>query len=183
MSLRVEPVKRNSKDSTRIKQLYKNSFPANEQIPFWFLLWKARKKYIDFSAFYDEDVLVGFTYLISDKDVAFVFYLAIDDKQRSKGYGGLTLSKIRDLYPQNRIILNIEAIDEQANNNEQRIKRKRFYLKNGYKNNGYLVKSGKNWFEVLTKGGDVTPQEYSKLFKKLAGPLLSIFINPKYRNY
>ena len=181
MSLRVEAVKRSSNDLNKIKRLYLNSFPVDEQTSFWFLVWKSKKEFVDLLAFYDKDVLIGFTYMISDKDLTFVFYLAIEESQRSKGYGSSILVKIQDCYPRNRLILNIEAVDGTTSNNKQRMQRKKFYLNNGYKNSNFMLKDGSNAYEVLTNGGDVTVQEYSKLIKKFAGTILSLFVKPEVR--
>ncbi|MCT1578740.1 GNAT family N-acetyltransferase [Oceanobacillus kimchii] len=131
MALRLEKITKDFNDINKLKRLFIKAFPKNERLPLWFLLMKADKDFVDFIGFYDEDDFIGFTYLITNKDLIFVLYLAIDSSQRSKGYGGAVLSKIKELYPNNRLILNIEAIISNSQNYEQRVKRKNFYIKMG----------------------------------------------------
>ena len=39
-----------------------------------------------------------------------------------------------------RLVLNIEALDESSDNNDERIRRREFYVKNGFFGAGYNVK-------------------------------------------
>ncbi|WCM60723.1 GNAT family N-acetyltransferase [Paenibacillus polymyxa] len=180
MSLNVKPITKDLKEINNVYELFRNSFPVNEQIPMWFLWWKSKKDFIDFIAFYDEDVFVGFTYLITNKNLTFVLYLAIDSEIRSKGYGGRLLSNIKKQYPHNRIILNIEAVEEAAINYEQRLKRKNFYMRNGYSKTSFNLFEYGQSYEVLVNGSEVSTEEYRDLFKRFTGPVLSLFFKPKF---
>lgn len=178
MSLRFEPVTKSSKDIHEIKGTFRESFPVHERLPMWFLLWKSKRDFIDFLGVYDEDKLIGYTYLITNDNLTFVLYLTIDSKIRSKGYGGLVLSKIKEHFPNNRIILNIEAVEETAANYEQRLQRKRFYMRNGYRRTNFNILDAGNAYEVLVCGKDVTIEEYRDLIQRFSGPVLSIFVKP-----
>lgn len=83
------------------------------------------------------------------------------------------------LYPNNRIILNIEKINEKAPNNDQRVKHRKFYIKNGYKSSGISVIQKNNVFENLIFGGDCNIREYHMLLKRFAGVFLYPFFKPK----
>ena len=179
MNLRVESITKNSKEVDNIKELFYKSFPKNEQMPLWFLLQKARMDFVDFLAIYDDNVFVGFTYLVTNKNLTFVLYLAVNDKIRSKGYGRRVLSVIKKKYPNNRIILNIEAIDETSSNYEQRVKRKNFYTRNGFKNSNLVIKESKVLYEVMINNNDVTKEEYYDLIKTFTGKILFLFAKPK----
>ncbi|UFU00208.1 GNAT family N-acetyltransferase [Radiobacillus kanasensis] len=180
MSLRLVSINKDLKDINNIKNLYKNSFPVNEQIPFWYLLYKSKKNYVDLFALYDNELFVGFTCLITNKDITFVLYLAIDNSHRSRGYGGKALSKIKECYPNNRVVLNIEEVNVSAKDYQQRMKRKSFYLKNGFKNSRFKLKEvNNNMFEVLVNKGDITKEEYLNLFKKFTGRTIFVFVKPK----
>lgn len=95
MILRVESVFDNRKEIKKVKELYEGSFPKNERIPINLLLRKAKKDFIEFLVIYDNDVFVGFTYLITREDLTYVLYIAIDNKIRSKGYGSLRSLKLK----------------------------------------------------------------------------------------
>ncbi|MFD2656164.1 GNAT family N-acetyltransferase [Gracilibacillus thailandensis] len=179
MNLRVESINKRSKEIDEVKDLLYGSFPKNEQIPLRFLLWRAKRDFVDFLAIYDNDVFVGFTYLITNKDLTFVLYLAINAKIRSKGYGKMVLSQIKEKYPDNRIILNIEAIDENSYNYKQRVKRKKFYLRNGYQSTNLKINDSGNLYEVMINRNVVSKDEYYDLLKKYSGILLFYFVKPE----
>ena len=179
MNLRVEPISQNSKEIDKIKELFYKSFPKNERMPLWFLLKRAKMDFVDFIAIYDNNVFVGFTYLITNRNLTFVLYLAINDKIRSKGYGRRVLSQIKEKYPNNRIILNIEVVDETASNYEHRVKRKMFYIRNGYQNSNFIVKDHGGLYELMIYGSDVTKEEYYDLIKRFTGSMLFLFVKPK----
>ncbi|MGN7416038.1 GNAT family N-acetyltransferase [Paenibacillus sp. SAF-068] len=175
MSLKIEYVNKSFHEMNSLKELYDGAFPEEEKLPMWFLLWKARKSYIHFVAFYDDLQFIGFTYLIEYKDTTFIFYLAIDTKNRSKGYGSQILSKIKEMYPNNRIILNIEVIDEAASNYEQRVSRKRFYVKNGYRSSNRTISQFNQSYEVMIHGKDLVEDELRSMLKLFAGTILYWF--------
>ncbi|OEH54375.1 hypothetical protein AQ616_11485 [Oceanobacillus sp. E9] len=182
MALRLEKITKDFNDINKLKRLFIKAFPKNERLPLWFLLMKADKDFVDFIGFYDEDDFIGFTYLITNKDLTFVLYLAIDSSQRSKGYGGAVLSKIKELYPNNRLILNIEAIISNSQNYEQRVKRKNFYIKNGYVNSGIMLKENKDYFEIMINQNELIEKEYSELIQRYSG-IFFMFVKPKFIPY
>ena len=51
----------------------------------YFLLERAQSDEIDFLAVYDDDQLIGFTYLIHYLDVVYVFYLTVTPVLRNRG--------------------------------------------------------------------------------------------------
>ena len=77
--------------------LMRTAFPSNEQIPMWLLRVLAFRKNVNFRAFYDDDQFCGVLYTAEDNKYIFVFYLAVNDRIRSKGYG----TKILDWLNQN----------------------------------------------------------------------------------
>lgn len=179
MSLRVESLKKHPQQINKVKELYLNSFPANERIPMNLLLWKAKRDFVDFLIMYDDDdVFVGFTYLITRKDLTYVLYIAIDNNIRSKGYGSRALTLIKEKYPNNRIILNIEFVDEMANNYEQRLTRRKFYVRNDFEDSTLIYQDRWGLYEVLIYRGQVDKEEFYDLLKRFAGTLLFSVFKP-----
>jgi len=177
--LRTQAITKNSKDFPIVEALYASAFPTAEQAPMPYLLKRAEKDYVEFHAYYDGDVFVGFTYVMTYDDLTFVMYLAIDASHRAKGYGSQILTQIKETYPSNRIILNIEAEDESAENNAERKKRKQFYLRNGYCASGTFMKIMGVTYELLVCNGDCTGKEFLALNKRFMGTLLFLFFKPK----
>lgn len=178
--LRTEHLTSKHKDFDQVKALYVKSFPKHERIPMVFLLWKSKKEAVDFVAFYDEDTFVGFAYLVTDKGITFVLFLATSPELRSKGYGSDILSLLQKQYAGNRIILNIEALEDGASNAEQRVKRKDFYLKNGFRDAGLSLVEYGQLYEVLVYGDNVTSREYRGLMHRFVGVPLSFLFMPKF---
>ena len=65
----------------------------------------------------------------------------------------------------------IERLDEQADNKEQRIARRKFYLKNGFTSSGIFIKGTSGDMEILNFGEKVSPEEYLILQRYALGKL------------
>jgi GNAT superfamily N-acetyltransferase len=63
--------------------------------------------------------------------MTFVLYLATDESIRSKGYGSKMLKWIVE-NARRTVVLNIETVEKAYENYEQRLKRQKFYIKNGF---------------------------------------------------
>ncbi|QIK51175.1 GNAT family N-acetyltransferase [Jeotgalibaca porci] len=114
----------NLKTLLKVRRLYLDAFPGFERLPFWVLLYKAKKSDSKLSAIYNGDQFVGLTNVAYYQDIVYLFYLAIDPTLRSHGYGSKILHLLKENYPDKRIFLNIEKIDEMSDNFAQRVKRK-----------------------------------------------------------
>lgn len=82
----------------------------------------------------------------------FVLYLATNEQIRSQGYGSMILDEVKQMTGGKECVLHIEALDENAENYEQRIRRKHFYEKNGFHSTGYMYKESDVEYEVLSTG-------------------------------
>ena len=131
MELRQETVHIYKHGYSEIAKLFKESFPEGEQFPLWTLRLLTVLKPAKFSAFYDGDTLAGILYSIESTDYFFILYLAVNPKIRSCGYGGKILEYTFDRAGDRPIVLNVEALDENADNNEQRKRRNAFYARHG----------------------------------------------------
>jgi hypothetical protein len=78
-----------------------------------------------------------------------------------------------------RIVLNIEELDEQSENYQQRVKRKAFYEKNGFNSSGYIVKEPDARHEMLIRGGSISKAEIEAMYQSLFGQFIGFFIRPK----
>lgn len=178
MSLKTKPITKDSPEAAKAEQVLKGLFPPEELMPFWYLLRGAKKQCVDFLAYYDEDTFVGLSYSVTNEDVTLIMYLAVDGTIQSKGYGSRILTSICERYPDNRIALDIEELDEGAANYEQRVKRKAFYEKNGFVSTGLFLSEGKELYEIMSRGGAVRADDYRRAYRKLAGPFLYPFFKP-----
>lgn len=152
------------KNIAKVRRIYLSSFPAEERMPFpmmvaMSLLWNTR-----FLSFYDNDILCGMLYLASMGKTTFVMFFAVDENQRCKGYGSRILKTLSEIKPKNELILSIEPCEKSADNYEERISRKRFYLANGYRETGYLTRIGGQNQEILIKNGSFSRARFRRFF-------------------
>ena len=130
-----------------VKNIYMEAFPKEERKPFFFFYRSVRKG--------KSEIL-----------------LAVSNQIRSKGTGSKILGEICRQYDDKRILLLIEKIDETANNLEQRIARKRFYLKNGFESSGVLMQGVSGDMEILCHGGSISEDEFIAVQTHALGRIL-----------
>jgi len=175
--LKFESVNIGSSNYNRVKKLYYEAFPKHERFPLWFLLLRSRKKGIDFFAIFDKNIFIGFCYLVTKKDLTYVLYLAIDKAKRGEGYGSHSLNAIRSFKEKNRIFLDIESPMKSSDNYKQRLKRKKFYFKNGYELAEFKIIEMGETFEILSYGvKKVKKAEYFNILKSFFSPFFTPFL-------
>lgn len=160
-------------DKKRVKKLYKEAFPIDEQVPYFALKYFAREK-VNFNAIYHKGQFIGFVYNILYKDIVFLFYFAVKEDIRHQGYGSQILNIMKEKYQGYRILLNIEDIDENSSNYLERLQRQTFYLKNGFYTLDYKVKEGGVVYQMLCydeQHRQVNEEEYLSLLKDYFGNL------------
>lgn len=172
MSIRFKKIRKTCNSYKEVKKLYHTAFPADERIPFWFLMTKSKKDYVQFYSVYEKDKWVGFVYFIYYQDILYIYYLAVSEKERGAGYGSKILKKIITKHQNKRIILFIEPVDKRAKNYEERVNRKKFYEKNGFRDLNYLAVEKNVIYSVLGYGNSVSKKEYLSLMKNYFGKIL-----------
>lgn len=120
-----------------VTNLYVTAFPEDERPPvnMFYSSLKTHQENRLFS-YYEKDEFIGFTYLIFYKDIIYLFFLAIKEEKRNQGYGTKILSDVKDSYPDKVILLCYEEVDESYPDYENRKRREKFYLRNGFIRNG-----------------------------------------------
>lgn len=161
MEIRNKKVKLSDTD---VKNIYFDSFPKNERMPFPMMVAMSKLWNTEFLGFYDDDTLCGFTYLAHNSKIVFVMFFAVDRALRSKGYGSAILQEIRHKYPDKKIIISIETCDSNAPDIETRTRRKDFYMRNGYKETDYLMKLNGVIQEVIIINGEFDKNQFRNFF-------------------
>ena len=163
MSISLKRVSLLSPDYNRIRKLYLTAFPTEERTPFPILMAKSGKDGADFWAVYKDDNWIGIAYNVSRRDITYLFYLAVAESERGKGYGSLILKTLKRYYEGQRYFLALEQLDENAENYTERVSRRRFYEKNGFAPMNCRIKEAKVTYDVMCIGGSVSPEEYKEL--------------------
>lgn len=161
MQIRVKKVRLNSTD---IKRIYFEAFPKRERMPFPMMVAMSKLWNTQFFSLYDGDVPCGFIYLASIGKIVFVMFFAVDKALRSKGYGSAILQDIKNKYPEKKIIVSIEPYEKDAPDIELRTRRKDFYMRNGYKETGYMMKLNGVVQEIIISNGTFVKREFRSFF-------------------
>lgn len=164
MTLRTQPVTPRLPEYRQVKQLYYRAFPKYEQESWRRLMFKRLFWRADFIAFYDEQQLVGFTYLVHHHGIHYLLYLAVNDQVRSQGYGSRILQATRQRYPGETIVLDIEQLDPAAANNQQRQRRLSFYRSNGFELTDRLTPTADVTYQMLSNTSEVDQRKVDDMF-------------------
>lgn len=176
----LRKIHKNMLEYKQIRQLYQSAFPADERAPFALLAAKAARPNVDWWAVFDGDTFVGFMYIVLYKeDLGYLFYFAIEENLRGRGYGSASISALKREYADKRLFLAMEEMDEAAENFEQRKSRKQFYEFNGFCDMHTKLLEGTVIYDVLSMGGTVTKEEYHGLMMGWLG-WWRIFVKTKF---
>lgn len=158
-------VTKESEKFQEIERLYWAAFPREERVPMDTLL-EADGPY-DFIACYDGAILCGFYSALTFGDITHILFLAVEEKLRDHGYGSQILAEIGKAYAGNRVILDVEMVDPEADNNEQREQRIAFYLRNGYHHSGISYGWRGVMYEILILDGTISEEEFWNFWDQL----------------
>lgn len=167
MKLNTEKITRKSQYWHNINSLATEAFPPEEYLAPDKLVEMSKEDNFDFWALTDGDAFVGFMVVQTYKNLAYLFFLAIDSSCRAKGYGSRAIETLRELYPDKKQVVDFEMLDEAAPNNIQRINRRQFYLKNGYKETGLFLSYLGVDYEVFCMSDDFDAREFKDMMKEI----------------
>jgi GNAT superfamily N-acetyltransferase len=169
LNIKLININRNDSDLEKIRQLYLTAFPSDERAPFGLLVRKAKKPNINFFSCHDSETWIGFIYVINHIDLSYLYYFAVDDTKRGKGYGTAILEAARKKYAGRRLFLVIEEVEEKYSNYPQRIDRLHFYEHAGFVRTGQKVQEAKVIFDLMSTDGEISNKEYRSLIKTFMG--------------
>ena len=121
-------------EGQKIKQLYETAFPEDEQIPWKDLMRLVEEMPLDFTAYYDGEMMeqrehsqdclnsaesrenstegqtfIGFTIVYPRKSINWFWYFAVCEKLRGKGYGQKILTQMIEHYRGQSFVLDMES--------------------------------------------------------------------------
>jgi len=160
----------------KVEKLAKEAFPQKEYLAPSTLIEMAKSDDFDFFALYDEETFVGLIAIRTHKEMTYLLFLAIAPTHRSQGYGKRAMETLRSLYPDTQQVVDMEMPDENAENAKQCVRRRGFYLQNGYKPTDHYLACRKVNFEILCMA------DYFNfdLFKEMMSHLSVPDFNPEY---
>lgn len=173
MKLLTQIINDKHKDIDLISSLYESAFPDDEKAPFDTLLHREKKDNVEFVGYYDNQDFVGFTYLIHDDNLHYIFYFAILEKYRNLGYGTKILNLLKEQYQDETIFFEIEVLDKNADNYDERKRRKDFYMRNGFKESGYGYYFYVD-YEVMIYGNTIEPDRWHNMFYEFSDGFVDV---------
>lgn len=154
------------------RELYEETFDRRMRVPFQDLYKASESGKADFIAVYSEDVYIGFYYVFRYRDIAYIYYLAVTECMRERGYGTDIVDLIKENYPDCRIVTCVEApkVDDKLVSISYR--RIGFYTRNGFMDTLYKFESVGIMYEVLYWGPAFEPetvQDILRAFRRTCG--------------
>lgn len=144
------------------KLIYYQAFGYSKPLPFWILQLNALRPTVQFWALLENDELRGWLYLLVGKDIVFIYYCAVGQAHRSRGYGGLMMDWLKQRFPKHRLALNLPLPDGYET------QRERFYLRHGFRHADFVYTERGLLSDVLVCQGDLTAAEYVALLRPFA---------------
>lgn len=98
---------------------------------------------------YEKEAFIGFFTLIVTEACVYICYFAIAPDKRGMGAGTAALAALLELFSDRQVVVDFEAYDEiGAENREERLRRRKFYLRNGFHETGKHMFYMETEFEV-----------------------------------
>lgn len=145
--------------------LYTSAFPEIEQRPIEDLYRCTLKNRCFWYAVLDGTTFIGMAYVVLYRKIAYILYLAVDEKKRNKQYGSDILAMLKEMYRDKKLVLFIESLDEKCDNYDMRVRRKAFYLRNGFYdtllNQDCETDLGHCTYEILSTDPNLSEKEFA----------------------
>ncbi len=156
-------------DWNAIRSLYRTAFPLCERKPFFLIRHIHRKGTADVWVIRENDTFAGFAVTLNAGNMVLLDYYAIVPEFRCSGIGTWALSQLTEHYRARRFFLEVESVYEPAQNLEERIRRKAFYLRAGLKPMHIMVDVFGTNMELLGFECSISYEEYLSVYRENFG--------------
>ena len=161
----------------KVRNLYETSFPKQEKFPFWILKCCSKQKNVLFNSIFYQNELIGLEYILKYENSVYLMYFAINEDKRSMGYGTEIIKKLAKDY--DNVILSIERA-----NSSEKLRRKQFYLKNGFYSTNVFYIDAEVEYEILctNKNFKVSNENLNLFYKQMTNSKILSYIIGKIFN-
>ena len=160
-----------SLDKKFILELYLEAFPPEERKQFSMIEQKAAMGSMEILVLKEGKKRVGLAVTALEDELVLLDYFAIAPQYRDMGYGTDAFGLLRELYGDRQFFLEIEEPEDGAPNQKDRLRRKKFYLRNGMKETGIRIVLFGVDMEILCAGDGLTFGKCERLYRELLGPM------------
>ncbi len=158
VQLRV--ITQNSSEKTKLEFINTEAFPINERTSIDDLFGFSDSGNLDILGIYTDNELVGFFAIRKYKNIRYMAYFAVSVQKRSKGIGSKALHLLKEFYPNCQIINEFDAPNESCDDNSVRIRRRNFYLRNGFYETGWYNYYDEDEFEITCSDNNFKIDEF-----------------------
>ena len=166
----------------RLYRLYQSAFPAGEKKPFSMIRTMCKKGKSDVWYCTDDGKFAGLVITINGPDKILLDYLAVAKNRRGQGIGSEMLKKMREQYSGKGVFLEIEIVDETAENYEERKRRKQFYLSNNMTPMNVFVELFGVDMELLGFDCQISFDEYQDFYRENYNAWAADHVKPMRKN-
>lgn len=167
MKLNTEAITPDSRFWENVQTLAREAFPPEEYLAPERLAEMAKEDHFEFLALTEWEEFIGFMAVQTYRSLSYLFFLAIAPDFRAKGYGSRAIETLKARHPEKTQVVDLERIDEASANNPQRIRRKAFYLRNGYRETGLFLSYLGVDYEVLCMDDALCLDEFRGLMQNI----------------
>lgn len=121
------------RDIAQLFALYRTAFPRSERKPFGIILRMAKQGRSDLWTIRHRGRFAGLAATVNGADIVLLDYFAVKKSLRGRGIGSEALKLLEREYLDRGFFVEIESTFAGASNQEEREKRKRFYVNCGMK--------------------------------------------------
>lgn len=164
-------LKQNSKIKEDVSKLYLSAFPEEERPPL-FIFYHAVNFYKrnQVIGYYENGEFIGFVYLVIFRNVVYIAFFAVNETKRNMGYGTKIFNDVKESYPEFTKLLCFEEVDTKYPDYDVRLRRQKFYARNGFIDNQLKTKEGDVVYQSAYIGNKpVDFKTYQKIFDHTYG--------------
>ena len=167
-SISLEPAPWFGQKATALWRIYDGAFPRHERVGRGLMRLASLRPDTDLLVGTDSrGAVVGLLMTMRRDSGVYALFLAVDQGQRSRGIGSAMLRAMRQYYPGAGFTLAIESVSQRFHNYPERLRRLRFYERNGFCDSGWRVREYSGIYDLLSMGMEVDIADYRAAMKTL----------------
>lgn len=178
--IQLRKILQDSPDKSKLDKINVEAFPVNERCSIDDLFNSGCDGNLDFIGIYANNELVGFFAVRKFGNIRYMAYFAVSAHKRSMGIGSKAIQLLKNFYTNCQIVVEFEAPDENCQNNSIRIRRRDFYLRNGFFPTGWFSFYDDTEFEIACSEKVFDKAEFDK-FTDYLSSIVPDFIPHPYR--
>ncbi len=128
-----------SEDKVVLEEINTEAISENERTSLDNLFATGADGHLEVLGIYEENGPVGFFVVRKYKSTRYLAYFAVKAEWRSKGIGSKALALLIDRYPNCQIVVEFEAPRKDVKEDDMIVRRRNFYLRNGFHETGWFT--------------------------------------------